>query len=121
VRAFVAAARRQSFTRAAAELHVTHSAVSRQIKGLEAHLGVALFERRVRQVTLTAEGQRFYAEAAAGLAQIGAAALALMARAPSRAVRISVRPSFAVRWLIPRLPAFVEQYPGIEPQIVIST
>ncbi|VTU39179.1 LysR substrate-binding domain-containing protein [Variovorax sp. PBL-E5] len=121
VRAFVAAARQQSFTRAAAELHVTHSAVSRQIKGLEAHLGVALFERRVRQVTLTAEGQRFYAEAAAGLAQIGAAALALMARAPSRAVRISVRPSFAVRWLIPRLPAFVEQYPGIEPQIVTST
>ncbi|WP_159301433.1 LysR family transcriptional regulator, partial [Raoultella terrigena] len=50
VRAFVAAARHQSFSRAAQELHVTHGAVSRQIKGLEADLGVALFERRVRQV-----------------------------------------------------------------------
>lgn len=121
VRAFVAAARHQSFTRAAAELHVTHSAVSRQIKSLEDYLGVALFERRVRQVSLTMEGQAFYAEAAAGLTQIGNAAHALMVRAPVRAVRINVRPSFAVRWLIPRLPDFVAQYPGIEPQVVTST
>ncbi|CAN5205924.1 transcriptional regulator GcvA [soil metagenome] len=121
MRAFVAAARHQSFTRAALELHVTHGAVSRQIKALEQHLGVALFERRTRQVTLTQAGQAFFAEAAAGLAQIGAAATALMARAPARAVRINVRSSFAVRWLIPRLPAFVSQYPGIEPQVVTST
>eukprot|EP01041_Mallomonas_annulata_P018216 gene18216-37038_t len=52
VRAFVAAARHLSFTRAAAELHVTHSAISRQVRALEDHLGVALFERRVRQVLL---------------------------------------------------------------------
>jgi LysR family glycine cleavage system transcriptional activator len=121
VRAFVAAARHQSFTRAAAELHVTHSAVSRQIKSLEQHLGVALFERRVRQVSLTLDGQQFFEEAEAALNQIGAAAHALMARAPARAVRINVRPSFAVRWLIPRLPGFVAQYPGIEPQVVTST
>ncbi|WP_198971732.1 LysR substrate-binding domain-containing protein [Xylophilus sp. ASV27] len=121
VRAFVAAARHQSFTRAAAELHVTHSAVSRQIKALEAHLGVALFERRIRQVALTAEGQQFFGEAGAALDQIGAAAQAVMARAPVRAVRINVRPSFAVRWLIPHLPAFVEQYPAIEPQVITST
>ncbi len=121
VRAFAAAARHQSFTRAAAELHVTHSAVSHQVKSLEAHLGVALFERRIRQVVLTAEGQQFFAEVSPALEQLGAAALALMARAPARAVRINVRPSFAVRWLIPRLPAFVEQYPGIEPQVVTST
>ncbi|MDB5826267.1 MAG: transcriptional regulator, LysR family [Variovorax sp.] len=120
VRAFVAAARHQSFTRAAVELHVTHSAVSRQVKSLEAHLGIALFERRIRQVSLTREGQAFFAEAAAGLAQIGAAA-ALLARAPARAVRINVRPSFAVRWLIPRLPDFVAQYPGIEPKVITST
>ena len=121
VRAFVAAARHQSFTRAAVELHVTHSAVSRQIKALETHLGVPLFERLTRQVVLTADGQAFFADAAAALSQIGAAATALMARAPARAVRINVRPSFAVRWLIPRLPAFVAQYPGIEPQVVTST
>ncbi|MFT3720904.1 LysR substrate-binding domain-containing protein [Pseudorhodoferax sp.] len=121
VRAFVAAARHQSFTRAAAELHVTHGAVSRQVKSLEAHLGVALFERRIRQVVLTAEGQAFYAQADAGLAQIGAAARALTARAPVRAVRINVRPSFAVRWLIPRLPDFVAQHPGIAPEVITST
>ncbi len=121
VRAFVAAARHQSFTRAAAELHVTHSAVSRQVKALEDFLGTPLFERRVRQVLLTAEGQQFFAEAAAGLEQIGAAAQALQAAAPARAVRINVRPTFAVRWLIPRLPAFVERHPGIEPQVVTST
>ena len=121
VRAFVSAARHQSFTRAAMELHVTHSAVSRQIKSLEDYLGVALFERRIRQVALTVEGQAFYAQADAGLAQIGNAARALMARAPVRAVRINVRPSFAVRWLIPRLPDFVAQYPGIEPEVITST
>ena len=121
VRAFTAAARHQSFTRAAAELHVTHSAISRQIKSLEEHLGVALFERRIRQVSLTLEGQQFFAEVEPALQQIGAAAQALQARPQARAVRINVRPSFAVRWLIPRLPDFVAQYPGIEPQVVTST
>ncbi len=121
VRAFVAAARHQSFTRAAAELHVTHSAVSRQVKALEDFLGVALFERRIRQVTLSAEGRQFFAECGPALAQISAAAQALKAQTPARSVRINVRPSFAVRWLIPRLPAFVERYPDIEPQVVTST
>jgi LysR family glycine cleavage system transcriptional activator len=121
VRAFAAAARHLSFTRAAQELHVTHSAVSRQIKSLEAFLGVSLFERRIRQVALTAEGQQFFAEVAPALAQIASAARALQAQGPARAVRINVRPSFAVRWLIPRLPSFVERYPDIEPQVVTST
>lgn len=121
VRAFAAAARHLSFTRAALELHVTHSAVSRQIKSLEEFLGVVLFERRVRQVALTAEGQQFHAEVEPALAQINAAARALQAHGPARAVRINVRPSFAVRWLIPRLPSFVERFPDIEPQVVTST
>jgi LysR family glycine cleavage system transcriptional activator len=121
VRAFAAAARHLSFTRAALELHVTHSAVSRQIKSLEEFLGVALFERRIRQVALTAEGQQFFAEVQPALAQIGAAARSLQSQGPARAVRINVRPSFAVRWLIPRLPSFVERFPDIEPQVVTST
>jgi len=121
VRAFAAAARHLSFTRAALELHVTHSAVSRQIKSLEEFLGVALFERRIRQVALTAEGQQFFAEVQPALAQINAAARALQSQGPARAVRINVRPSFAVRWLIPRLPSFVERFPEIEPQVVTST
>ncbi len=122
VRAFAAAARHQSFTLAAAELFVTHGAVSRQVKALEEFLGVALFERRVRQVSLTPEGQRFFAEVAPALAQIGAAARALMDDdAPARTVTVNVRPSFAVRWVIPRLPDFVAQFPGIEPKVVTST
>lgn len=121
VRAFAAAARHQSFTLAAAELFVTHGAISRQVKALEEFLGVALFERRVRQVSLTAEGQRFFAEVAPALAQIGAAARSLMDDAPARTFTINVRPSFAVRWVIPRLPDFVAQFPGIEPKVVTST
>ncbi|MFC4275178.1 LysR substrate-binding domain-containing protein [Achromobacter aloeverae] len=120
VRAFLAAARRQSFTLAATDLHVTHGAVSRQIKSLEAYLGVPLFERRVRQVRLTAAGQQFLAEAGPALDQVAAAARQVMAQASGRAVRINARPTFAVRWLIPRLSDFVAQYPGIEPQILTS-
>ena len=121
VRAFVAAARHQSFTRAAIELHVTHSAVSRQVKSLETHLGLPLFERRIRQVLLTPAGQAFFTEAANALAQIASAAAALRQTTAPRAVRINVRPSFAVRWLIPRLPDFVAQHPGIEPRVETST
>ncbi len=121
VRMFVVAARELSFTRAAAELHVTHGAVSRQIRALEDFLGVELFRREVRQVHLTPQGQHFFAEAAAALEQLGAAADDLMKAGARRTVRINVRPSFAVRWLIPRLPAFVAAFPGIEPQVVTST
>ena len=121
VRAFVAAARHQSFTLAASELHVTHSAVSRQIKVLEAFMGVRLFDRRIRQVSLTVEGLRFYAQADAALKQIAVATQSVMGQAPARIVRINVRPSFAVRWLIPRLPNFVARYPGIEPHVLTDT
>ena len=121
VRAFVAAARHQSFTHAALELHVTHSAISRQIKALESHLGVELFERKTRQVLLTAAGHQFHAQVGPALAQIGAAAQSLRGDAGLRSVKINVRPSFAVRWLIPRLPGFVAQHPDIEPQVITST
>lgn len=121
IRAFVVAARHLSFTRAADELCVTHSAISRQIKTLEDYLGVSLFDRLTRQVVLSDAGQRLYGEVGGALDQIHAAAFAFTTRPPAQAVRINVRPSFAVRWLIPRLPGFVEQYPGIEPQVVTST
>jgi LysR family glycine cleavage system transcriptional activator len=121
LRAFLTAAKHLSFTRAAVELNVTHGAVSRQVRSLEDHLGVALFERLVRQISLTAEGQQLFAEIAPAMDQIGAAARALMVRAPARVVRINARPSLAVRWLIPRLPDFVAHYPGIEPQLVTTT
>lgn len=121
VRAFAAAARHQSFSRAALELHVTHSAISRQIKALEAHLGVALFERKTRQVLLTAAGHQFHAQVGPALEQMAAAAESLRGGTPLRAVKVNVRPSFAVRWLIPRLPGFVAKHPDIEPQVMTST
>ena len=121
VRAFAAAARHQSFTRAALELHVTHSAISRQVQALEAHLGVVLFERKTRQVLLTAAGHQFHAQVGPALEQIGAAAESLKGSAPLRTVKINVRPSFAVRWLIPRLPGFVARHPDIEPQVMTTT
>jgi LysR family glycine cleavage system transcriptional activator len=120
LRAFLVAARHLSFSRAAQELNVTHGAISRQVRGLEEFLGVALFERQVRQVALTAEGQQLYAETAPAMEQIAAAARSLMVRAPARTVRINARTSFSVRWLIPRLPDFVARHPGIEPQLVTS-
>jgi len=121
VRAFAAAARHQSFSRAAEELHVSHSAVSRHIKLLEERLGVLLFERRTRQSLLTPAGQTFYEQVGMALAQIANAATALTRGASLRKVRINVRPSFAVRWLIPRLPNFMAQYPDIQPEVITST
>jgi LysR family transcriptional regulator, glycine cleavage system transcriptional activator len=121
VRAFAAAARHLSFTHAARELHVTHSAISRQIKLLESHLGVALFERKTRHILLTENGQRFYAQISVALEKISAATQSLKNVKRSRAVRINVRPTFAVRWLIPRLADFVEKHPSIEPQVITST
>ena len=121
LRVFLAAARHGSFSRAAVELNVTHGAVSRQVRHLEEFLGVALFERQVRKVSLTAEGQQLFAETSPALDQIGKAARAVMARPPGHAVRINARPSFSVRWLIPRLPDFVARHPRIEPQLVTTT
>ncbi len=120
LRMFLVAARHLSFSRAAVELGVTHGAVSRQVRALEEHLGVALFERQVRQVVLTAEGQQLYADAQPAMEQIAAAQRAVTGRAPVRAVRINSRTSFSVRWLIPRLPDFVAHHPGIAPQLITS-
>jgi LysR family glycine cleavage system transcriptional activator len=121
VRAFAAAARHQSFSRAAEELHVSHSAVSRHIKLLEEHLGVLLFERRIRQSVLTPEGQSFYEQVSAGLSQIANAAAALKQHASLRTVKINVRPTFAQRWLTPRLADFTVLHPDIKPEVVTST
>ncbi|WP_410481053.1 LysR substrate-binding domain-containing protein [Pseudomonas plecoglossicida] len=121
VRAFAAAARHQSFSRAAEELHVSHRAISRHIKLLEGRLGVALFERRTRQSVLTPAGQAFYEQVSQALAQIVNAANSLTQKGSPAKVTINVRPSFAVRWLIPRLPGFMQQHPGIHPEVLTST
>lgn len=121
VRAFEAAARHASFSRAAAELGVTHGAVSRQVALLEDALGTRLFTRSVRQIALTPAGQVLLAGVAPALERIADAAAQVERAARPRIVRVNVRPSFALRWLIPHLPRFLRSHPELEPQVATST
>jgi LysR family glycine cleavage system transcriptional activator len=121
LRAFEAAARHQSFTRAADELHVTQGAVSHQVKGLEAELGLKLFRRHHQHLTLTESGQAclpFVRDAfdrpAAGFAQ-------LRTRERAGALTDSVSPNFPAKWLVHRLGRFTAQHPEIDLRIGAAT
>jgi DNA-binding transcriptional LysR family regulator len=106
IRGFEAAARQMSFTRAAAELHVTQSAVSRQIKTLEDHLGVKLFTRLNRALRLTPEGETLYVTAQSVMRQIEETARQLSTRGDERLLTVTTTISFAALWLVPRLAHF---------------
>lgn len=114
VRAFEAAARAGSFAKAANELHVTPAAISRMVQLLEARLGFALFERRANRLTLTAAGNTYQA----GLTQLFDSLANLTAQVTSmagaRALTVGVGPTFAIRWLIPRLANFQKTAPDVE-------
>ena len=114
LRAFEAAARHENFSRAAEEIHVTHGAISHQVRGLEEELGVQLFIRNGKRITVTPDGQRFAATLRKLLTQISIAADAVRATAGFKRVTISALPSFASRWLAPRLGNFIDLYPDIE-------
>lgn len=118
LRAFEAAARSLSFTRAADELCVTQSAISRHVKGLEETLGVPLFHRRARGLELTREGAAFLPRVSDAFDRIAEAAAALRRGSPD--LRLKVLPTFAVRWLIPRLSRFQEQHPEIAVRMTTS-
>jgi LysR family glycine cleavage system transcriptional activator len=113
VRSFEAAARHLSFTLAARELYVTQGAVSRGVQALEAELGVALFRRTGRQVALTAAGAAYHAQVAEALGLIAAATRSVRRMDGGGVLSISVLPTFAMRWLVPRLPRFQLQHPDI--------
>lgn len=104
--AFDAATRHLSFTKAAAELHVTHGAVSRAIRNLEEQLGTRLFERGTRSVQLTSEGAAYAAEIGAALDRIGAATIVASAPKSAGVLNVSTSDGFAGRWLVPRLHRF---------------
>jgi DNA-binding transcriptional LysR family regulator len=106
LRGFEAAARHMSFTRAAAELHVTQSAVSRQIKTLEDQLGTALFRRLNRVLVLTEEGQGLARAVAAALGDIELAITRLSARTDDHPITVTTTVAFAALWLVPRLARF---------------
>ncbi len=111
--AFDAVARLGSFTRAARELHVTQSAVSHRLRALEAQVGCALFVRDGRGVELTAEGRALAASTREAFARLREGLDALERERHGGVLTISCSPSFAIRWLVPRLPGFAAAHPSI--------
>jgi len=118
---FEAAARNLSFTKAAEELFITQSAVSRQIKALEDHLGVRLFKRRPRSLVLTESGQMLYRLAADVLERLQAGTDQLRADSRARQLSITTTTGFASLWLIPRLQRFTSLNPDIDVRISATT
>jgi LysR family glycine cleavage system transcriptional activator len=114
LRSFEAVARRLSFSKAANELHVTPGAVSQQISSLEDLIGVRLFDRTRRAVALTEAGNRMLPEVQAGLDMLVRAFNSGTSTVGERSLAISVAPSFASKWLLPRLPTFYDQFPDID-------
>lgn len=111
--AFEAAARHESFTAAAAELNLTQSAVSRQIRSLESLLGADLFTRERQKVALTLAGQAYAAEVRTALQRISVATLGFQANPQGGTLNVAILPTFGTRWLAPRLPGFMAANPGV--------
>jgi LysR family glycine cleavage system transcriptional activator len=120
LRAYEAAGRLLSFKAAAAELCVTQGAISRHIIKLEQHLGVALFHRSHRQVTLTPGGVRYLQETRNALLQISDATARMQSGPDARVLRIKAPPTCSIRWLVPRLGRFHALYPDIAVQLTTS-
>lgn len=114
LRAFEAAARHLSFKRAAQELHVTPTAISHQVRQLEEVIGVSLFERRTRQVLLTAEGQVLLPVLREGFDSFARVIDGLNRKQRRAAVTLSATPAFAAKWLVPRIAAFRKVRPDID-------
>lgn len=114
LRAFEAAARHESFSRAADELFVTHAAVSRHIRDLETWLDVALFERTGRGVVLTEVGDIYARKMTHALDEISDATTQVLRTVEAPQLNISAEEAFAALWLVPRLVRFAERYPEVE-------
>lgn len=114
VRVFEAVARLSSFRRAGDELLITQSAVSHHIRQLEAHLGTRLFERHAKSISLTPSGARYFAIVSQSLGMLADATCELTGESRRSRLRVSLLPSFAANWLIPRLADFRARHPSIE-------
>ncbi len=110
---FEAVARLGSATDAAAELSLTQSAVSRQLKALEGQLGIELFERRGRQLVLTARGAAYVKEVRTILQHLTRASVAVRTDARGGALNLSILPAFGMHWLAPRLQDFAQTHPEV--------
>ncbi len=120
LRAFEAAARHLSFTRAAEELRVTQAAVSHQVKALEERLGVTLFRRLTRGLRLTDEGQALLPDLRDGFDRLAQAVERVGRRGGQGRLTVSLLTTFALSWLVPRLPRFNERHPEIEVSLIAS-
>ncbi|MCZ2497665.1 LysR family transcriptional regulator [Xylophilus sp. Kf1] len=119
---FEAAARHRSYTRAAEELSLTQSAVSRQILALEAFVGVRMFQRTRHGMTLTPAGEQYSRQVGRSLQGLERDTLDLMAgQGRGGGVALAAVPTFATRWLLPRLPALTQRHPGITVHIETRT
>src|SRR5437868_1417062 len=119
LQAFEAAARHNSFTVAARELHVTQGAVSKQVRSLEAFLGVELFERVRQRLVLTDAGRRYLERIRPSLNEIEAATVELIAsQGGGGTLHIASMPTLGAKWLIPRLPQFFEKHPEVKLEFV---
>src|SRR6476620_9026872 len=114
LKAFEAAARHESFTRAAAELFVTQGAVSHQVKALETELGLKLFNRERQRLVLTEAGRDYLAVVRDALDRIALGTERLLQRQSAGVLTVSTSPDFAAKWLVHRLGNFVEAHPGID-------
>lgn len=114
LRAFEAAARHQNFSAAARELNVTHAAVAQQVRGLEAELGLELVYRQGRGLGLTPEGARLAQAVGEGFRGVAQVLAELSAVQPGAPVRVTLTPTFAAQWLMPRLGEFWKAHPDIE-------
>lgn len=118
--AFDAAARHLSFTKAAAELNVTHGAISRAVRNLEERLGTLLFERGTRSVQLTQAGRQYADEVGMALDRIATATAAATASRSPRVLNVSTSDGFAGRWLVPRLHRFHRANPDVDVRLSTS-
>jgi LysR family glycine cleavage system transcriptional activator len=119
IKAFEAAARLGSFSRAAEELNVTHGAVSRQVRSLEEWLGAPLFRRTSRNAAPTQAGTDFLAEAGPALDRLAEASRRVRSSSLAQGIlNVASIPTFSMRWLIPRLSEFQRDHPGLELRIV---
>lgn len=118
LRCFEAAARLESFSRAADALHLTHGAISRAVRVIEDELGVALFERRSRRVFLTDAGRKLATAAREGFALVETAVREIREEVRAPALVVSCEPTLLMRWLIPRLPDFQQRHPDVSIHLV---
>jgi LysR family glycine cleavage system transcriptional activator len=120
LRAFEAASRHASFTRAAEELFVSQGAISRHVATLETWLKVRLFERHARGIALTPKGAVFFRAVRGALDQLEYGARQLQQKPDERTLRVKVPPTFAIRWLVPRLARFHAFKPELDVQLTTS-